>query len=816
MQKSHKKQSTSKPHGQDDWLAFSHNQSEKLDAFIRFCTAAKPDLAGAACLVAVGGYGRREMAPWSDVDLLVLHESPLPAAAKKQLAGIAAWDWPQGLHLSLLVHDAESLAALLAQDVPALTSMLDGRLVAGDAALYARFKASVAAAAARHGTDNLVAAKLAEQDARHAAMGDSRYDLQPNVKEGKGGLRDLHTLRWLGQLLLGDGSPAAMIEAGIYSRDEARRLADAQHFFAAVRYHLHRLHGRRQDRLVFESQPQVAAAMGYQHPNPNTRAESFMRDYFRMAQETGHLTRILCAVIEQRALAPHAATAGQRKPALATRQIDGFAVDNNRLNAAKNSFRKTPSEVLRLFRVSQREDIDIHPDALRQMRAALPALQKQLPQDRAAYALFREILCDGRRCAQTLRRMNEAGVLVALLPAFANIHAHMQYDMYHTVTADEHTIRACGYLHDIASGRLTDKAPVASATYPTLAAPHILHLAMFLHDIAKGTGDNHDLAGAAIARDIAPLFGLDDAETDNLCWLVENHLLLSMTALKRDIDDNETIEALAAAVQSPERLKMLICLTVADIMAVGPDVWNSWKAGLIRQLYHRTYDALTGIAATPAEIAPYLDGIDSASETTQIAFAANMAGDISRLVVYTADAPGVFSTLSGGIAAAGASIVQARIFTLPSGMILDVFDLQDARGRAYENEKFLAKTLKRALDGRLDIAGELDLRRRQQPRRQRPARLPARVIIDNTASRLHTLVEINAPDRPGLLYDITARLSDLGLNIHAAKVATFGRQAVDVFYVKDAFGLKILHPERLASLEKDLMMGLEIRPPADL
>lgn len=796
-----------------DWLAFATNRSEKTDAFIRLCSAQLLRDVPGLVLVATGGYGRRELAPASDIDLLAFCESRLSSSARRTLAGINTWDWPAGTRLSLLVHDSDSLDALASDSTETLTALLDRRLVAGSKAAMKTLDRLVSDRIAVQGVVPLIAAKLAEQNARHIATGDSRYCLQPDVKEGKGALRDLHTLRWLSQLMLGSADASTLVKAGILHGNEAERLKRAHDFFSSVRHHLHHHAGRAQDRLAFEVQPVIAEMMGYCGADANARAEAFMHDYFRMTQETGHLTRILCTALEDHALAAGGVTAGRRTAAI-HEDFNGFAVHNNRLLIRQpRDLKKAPDLLLRLFRASQISGMDIHPDTLRALSARLPALTPALRASKGAYAVFLDILCDDRNNATTLRRMNEAGVLLALIPAFANIYVRMQYDMYHTYTADEHTIRACALLHDIATGRLKAAAPLATGLMPTLAMPRLLYLAMFLHDMAKGSGEDHARAGARLARDIAPCFGLNAAETDMLSWLVEHHLLMTMTAFKRDLEDPKTIDDFVAAVQSPERLKMLLPLTVADVMAVGPDVWNAWKAGLLRQLYHQAYARMTGVQADEddGQQTDFDTALASATphHGSRIAFLP-AAGDISRLVVSTPDRKGLFATLAGAIAATGATIVQARIFTRSSGEVLDVFDLQDQTGRAYENEKFLIKTLRRALDGTLDIDNEIRLRRRQQPRaRQASPRYPARVIIDNAASYLHTLIEVNAADRPGLLHDITSALTAEGLNIHAAKVATFGRHAVDVFYVKDAFGLKIEHPGRLASLEKALKMELE-------
>lgn len=807
-----KKRQQKQEQSPSDWLAFATKRSEKIDAFIVLCAAQllrdMPDIS----LIAVGGYGRRELAPASDIDLLVFCDSRLNASQRRKIDAINTWNWPEGARLSLLVHDRDSMTELIHRDIGTLTSLLDRRLITGSKTSMKALDKLVTTSIQDRGVIPLIAAKLAEQDARHIAMGDSRYHLQPDVKEGKGALRDLHTLRWLAQLMLGSADVQALVKAKILRRDEASRLEYAHDFFSSVRHHLHSHAGRAQNRLAFELQPIIAEKMGYDGHDPNGRAESFMRDYFRMTQETGHLTRVLCTALEDRALATGGATAGRRKAAIHN-TFDGFTIRNNRLLLNKgDDLKSDPATLIRLFRASQTSGMDIHPDSLRAIAEILPDIASKIAKNKKAYALFFDILCDDRNNALTLRRMNEAGVLLALIPAFANIHVHMQYDMYHTYTADEHTIRACGILHDIASGRLRAAAPLATSLMPTLAMPRLLYLAMFLHDMAKGSGSDHAIAGAALARSMAPLFNLSPAEADMLAWLVEHHLLMTMTAFKRDLEDPKTIDDFVAVAQSPERLKMLLPLTVADVMAVGPDVWNNWKAGLLRQLYHLAYARMTGLKsdADASQLAVFEKIIAGATQHHGNRIALHRtAGDSSQLIVSAADKKGLFATIAGAIAASGASIVQARIYTRASGEALDVFDLQDHAGRAYDNEKFLIKTLRSALDGHLDIPAEIALRRRQQARHAQTSTLPARVIIDNTASYMHTLVEINAADRPGLLYDITAALTAEGVNIHAAKVATFGRHAVDVFYIKDAFGLKIEHPGRLASLEKALKMGLE-------
>jgi [protein-PII] uridylyltransferase len=803
------------------------------------------------CLTAVGGYGRKELAPFSDVDVLFLTENALTAADKNFIERLTAAFWDTGMKLSHSVRTLEDCALAMTQDLHFATSLLEKRYIFGDKDAFKRmdtaFRAHIAAAT----PGAFIAAKLAEQEARHRKMGDSRYRLQPNVKESKGALRDIQTLLWLSNFLYRIETPEALAEEHILTAPEAETLKRARRFFWRIRCHLHLLAGRADDRLSFDSQPEIALRMGYAEKEPNLRAESFMRDYFLMANETGNLTRILCADLEARAL-PLGGTAGTRKIALAD-VIDGFPVLHNRLTVSSaRHFHKTPADMLRIFRVSQTAGHDIHPDALRAIRNTLKKGDAGLQKTPEACRIFCDILLDAKKAEQTLRRLNEADVLTALLPDFGNIRAHMQYDMYHVYTADEHTIRAVGMMHKIENGDLAESAPLATQLFKKIHSRRALYAAMFLHDIAKGTGGRHSEKGAEIAKNLCPRLGLTGEETETVIWLVENHLLMTMTALKRDLNDDKTIADFVAAVQSPERLKLLTVLTAADIMAVGPDRWNNWKAGLLAELYHKSSAHMSGAprdreqneqfiilqkqvrrkigdrARTLQYLADYApryfwlsfsaDAVaqfvaalhkNIEKENPQvIRISPDKAQDYTEVFVFARDRKGLFAELSGAMAVAGASIVEARIFTLTNGMALDVFQVQGMDGHAYENGGYLQKTILRALAGKIDLDAEIAERQKAQPGRGRHFSAQPRVIIDNDASNSSTVIEVNGKDRPGFLHRITAALTQAGLQISAAKVTTFGSRAVDVFYVKDAFGLKIIHPQKLRMIEQSLLAAL--------
>jgi [protein-PII] uridylyltransferase len=766
------------------------------------------------CIIATGGYGRNELAPASDVDLLFLCEDAKGAEVMQELC------WNAGLKPACSVRTLAECEEGF-EDIHFLTSLLERRMVWGSKTVFAKldkvfqqYKDSKPASA-------FIAAKLAERDARHKKMGDTRYVLQPNVKEGKGALRDIQTLFWLSDFL----------HTNNMTEEESATLEKAHKFFSAVRCHLHLVSGS--DRLSFEIQPDIAARMGYTDAQPNVRAEKFMKDYFLMTNEVGHLTRILCAALEAESLMGV-------KRMVTEDKIDLFPVKNGRLTFENPSRRgQTPPEIVRIFRVSQTSGLDIHPDALRVMRGA-----KDLHRDAGALKIFLNILLDHKKSAQTLRRMNEAGILGALIPAFDNIVAHMQYDMYHAFTADEHTLCAIEMLHKIENGELEDAAPLATELFRGLRSRRALYAAMFLHDTAKGTGGLHSEKGADIAKKTCPLLGLNSEETETAAWLVEHHLLMTMTAYKRDLNDPKTIEDFTAAVQSPERLKLLTLMTTADIMAVGPGKWNNWKAGLLSALYQKTAETMSGaptgqeqiVAAqrqvrravgekmktfnmlvdyapgyfwlgfSPATIASFVEALHKKED---IRITPMPGEDFTEVLIHAPDRKGLFATLSGALAAAGASIADARIFTLGNGMALDVFHVQNLNGHVYDNGDFLLRTLKQALAGEIDLKAEIAARQKTLPAKAKLFSVAPRVIIDNTASAGSTVIEVNGKDRPGFLHDVTSALTAEGLQISAAKIATFGSRAVDVFYVKDGFGLKILHNEKLQSIENKVENAIE-------
>ena len=503
----------------------------------------------------------------------------------------------------------------------------------------------------------------------------------------------------------------------------------------------------------------------------------------------------------------------------------------------------------------------IHPRALRRASQSLRLIDAKLRQDPEANRLFLEILTSHKDPEGALRRMNESGVFGRFIPDFGRVVAQMQYDMYHHYTVDEHTLFAIGILHKIESGELKDEAPLATKLFGKIVSRRALYLAVLLHDIAKGRGGDHSVLGEGIALKLGPRLGLAAEETETVAWLVRWHLLMSGTAFKRDIGDPRTIADFVDIVQSPERLKLLLILTHADIRAVGPQVWNAWKAALLRDLYQRAIDMMSGgLTDEPQEAriavaqAAARERLPDFSEAEFAAFAkagypfywlsfpadvharharlmreAAASGAplvvekrvdadraVTEITLYTADHPGLFSRIAGALAVSGANIVDARIMTMSNGMAFDTFWVQDLAGHAFDRPDKLARlavVFENVLTGDLKPHREL-ARPPAFPSRMQAFTVAPRVLVDNQASALHTVIEVNGRDRPGLLFELTRELTRLNLQVSSAKISTYGEKVVDVFYVKNLFGHKVEHPTKLAEIRTTLEAVLARANPA--
>ncbi|MCA1907057.1 MAG: [protein-PII] uridylyltransferase [Magnetospirillum sp.] len=811
----------------------------------------------AMSLVAVGGYGRGELSPQSDIDLLFLTPYKRTPWHEQIVEYVLYMLWDMGLKVGQSTRSADECVRMAKSDLTIRTALLEMRWLWGDQPLYFDLKNRYANEVIAGTAEEFVEAKLSERDSRHANMGDTRYVLEPNVKEGKGGLRDLHTLFWLARYLYRVETVDELVDAGVLSKDARKRFLKAQAFLWTVRCHLHYVTERAEDRLTFDVQPEIARRMNYTDHAGTRGVERFMKHFFLVAKDVGDLTRLFCALAEEQQ---------KRKPRmrlskllfLKRSNVAGFMVDGDRLNvAADDQFAKDPVAMIRLFQVSLEHGIDIHPKALDQIHRNLKHVAG-LRQDPAANALFMDILTSRKNPEVALRHMNEAGVLGRFIPDFGRVVAQMQYDMYHVYTVDEHTIQAIGILHAIEQGDLVEEAPLSTQIIHKVSSRKALYLAVLLHDIAKGRGGDHSVLGAEVALKLGPRFGLTEEETETVAWLVREHLTMSRVAFKRDIDDPQTITDFVSRIQSPERLRLLLVLTVADIRAVGPNVWNGWKGGLLRELYQRSEELMLGgmaaardhrVKAAQAALRQellangwpdcdidthlargyptYWTSFDTAThvrharlvrdaESRNAPLSVESRVDTFRSVteinVYTSDHPGLFSQIAGAMAVSGANIVDAKIVTLANGMALDSFWIQESDGAAFDTPSKLAKlstVIEQVLSGRMRLDKELAARKSKLPARAHVFKVPPRVILDNKASSSHTVIEVNGRDRPGLLYSLTSAMTQAGLQIASAHISTYGERVVDVFYVKDIFGLKIQHERKLEQIRDGLLKALQ-------
>jgi [protein-PII] uridylyltransferase len=797
-------------------------------------------------VLAVGGYGRGEMAPFSDVDLLFLTPYKITAWAESVIESTLYILWDLKLkvgHSSRTVRDCIRLGG---EDFTIRTAMLEHRFLLGDADLAAmldnRMRIDLFVGTERE----FIEAKLAERDARHRRQG-QRYVVEPNIKEAKGGLRDLQSLFWIGKYIHKVQDAADLVPLGLFTTEEFRGFVAAEDFLWATRCHLHLLTNRPTDQLTFDMQPSVAEAMGYQDKVGRRGVELFMQDYFRHATEVGDLTRIFLTKLEATHLKaePLLERLFKRRPQVKP----GYEVIHNRIAIQDDAaFLSDKLNLLRLFEEALRTGMLIHPDAMRLVKSNLKLIDDEMRSTPEAQRLFLDLLLKHGNPERALRRMNELGVLSAFIPEFEHIVAMMQFNMYHSYTVDEHIIQCIAQLAMLEKGELVESLPVATSILKEGLNRKILYVALLLHDIGKGREEDHSILGAQMVRKIAPRLGLKQDEVDTAEWLVRYHLLMSDMAQKRDIADPRTVRDFAKAVQTVKRLDLLCVLTVCDIRGVGPNTWNNWKAVLIRALYRQTRRALEdGMEAlnrenrgteakkalrealadwprkdlqaeTARHYPSYWQGLhvtahvvfarllrDIGENEIAIDLHPNEDRDATRACFVMPDHPGIFARMTGALALVRANVVDARSYTTKDGFVTDAFWIQDADGNPYDAARLprLRKMIERTLAG--EVVTQVAIRDRDRvKKREKAFRVPTHITFDNEGSDIYTIIEVDTRDRPGLLHDLTSTLAASNVYIANAVIATYGEQVVDTFYVKDMFGLKYYSESKQRTLEKRL------------
>jgi [protein-PII] uridylyltransferase len=826
-----------------------------------FYPAPNPTTSERLAIVATGGYGRGLLAPASDIDLLFIRPFKETAWDESVIEFILHMLWDMGLKVGHATRSVAECVRLGKQDITIRTSLLEARFLWGDRQLYDELRKKFWSDIAVGSGQDFVEAKLAERDQRHLRHGESRYLVEPNVKDGKGGLRDLQTLYWIGKYLYRVEDASDLVYHGVFTKNEFKTFQKAEAFLWTVRCHLHYLTGRAEERLSFDVQPELAKRLGYTDASLHRAVERFMRSYFLVAKDVGDLTRIFCAALEDQNRKSHPSLSRLLPGFLKLRSSsDDFFVENGRLASRPGLFRENPLNLIRLFHVADAKGLDVHPATLRSVTRQLDLIDENLRNDPQANRLFLDIVTSRRDPERTLRRMNEAGVMGRFMPEFGRVVALMQFNMYHHYTVDEHLLFAIGNVSRIERGELRNELPLVSDLIKRVKSREVLYVATLLHDMAKGLPGDHSDVGAAMAESVCPRLGLSAADTATVSWLVRHHLVMSDAAQKRDVSDPKTVANFVEVVRTPERLRLLLILTAADIRAVGPGVWNGWKAQLLRELYFEAETLMSGGDSSPARStriadakraleerladfteearrqvlsrhydsywlafdpdelefhARFMHGADVGGQKLAVGVREGMADAVTVIVIYTPDHPGLFSRLAGAFSISNGSIVGAKIFTTSDGWALDVFRVQDATGGPFGDGgrvERLKQTIARTLAG--EINPRAVLAKRPPGRRAAAFKTPSRVNFDNEASTVSTVIEVESLDRVGLLYEITRALFETGMSISSAIIATYGELAVDTFYVRDVFGHKVTHPQRLASIEARLMNALEGEAPS--
>ncbi|MEO9651959.1 MAG: [protein-PII] uridylyltransferase [Roseobacter sp.] len=803
-------------------------------------------------VIAVGGYGRGEMAPFSDVDLLFLTPYKITAWAESVIESMLYMLWDLKLKVGHSSRTIKDCIRLGAEDFTIQTAMLEHRFLAGDSKLAMTFAQRLRKDLFAGSGKQFIEAKLTERESRHIKHG-QRYVVEPNVKEGKGGLRDLQSLFWIAKHIHGVNNAADLVPLEVFSPEEFDTFVSAEDFLWAVRGHLHLLAGRATEQLTFDMQVQVAEVMGYKDRQGRRDVEIFMQEYFIHATAVGDLTRIFLTKLEADHVKdePLLERIFRRKP----RVKPGYRVVHNRMDVAdEDLFLGDKLNLLRIFEEGLRTGMLIHPDAMRLIKANLHLIDEDMRTTPEAQRIFFDLLLKHGNPERALRRMNELGVLSAFIPEFGPIVAMMQFNMYHSYTVDEHIIQCIKNLSQIERGELQEDLPVASTILKDGVDRKVLYTALLLHDIAKGRPEDHSILGAQMARKIAPRLGLNKADTDTVEWLVRYHLQMSDMAQKRDIADPRTVRDFAKAVQTVKRLDLLCVLTVCDIRGVGPNTWNNWKAALIRALYRQTKRALEtgledlnranrGVEAkrtlretlegwsrkdlqkeTSRHYDPYWQGLhvtahkvfaemlrEVKDDEIKINLHPDEDRDATRACFVMFDHPGIFARLAGALALVGANVVDARSYTTKDGLVTDAYWIQDSDGNPYDASRLprLRKMIERTLMGEV-VTTEAMKSRDKVKKRERAFKVPTHITFDNEGSEIYTIIEVDTRDRPGLLHDLARTLAEANVYIANAVIATYGEQVVDTFYVKDMFGLKYYSASKQRSLEKRLRAAIEL------
>jgi [protein-PII] uridylyltransferase len=813
-----------------------------------------PDVREGLAMVAVGGYGRAELLPHSDIDILLLHTDGALEAHRKGLEQLTAFSWDIGLEVGQSVRTPEDCAVEAAKDITVMTNMVESRLLLGDARLFQAMQNALRPEQVWP-VREFFEAKKAEQAARYRKYDDTGYKLEPNVKESPGGLRDIHTIVWVAKRHFGAQTLFELRDHGFLTAQECNELFAGQDLLWRVRFALHMITGRREDRLLFDHQIKVAQLFGYEDNDSNKAVEQFMQLYYRTIKSLSCLNDMLLQLFEEAILQPVTAEPTVLNPRF---QIRGEYVEARH----DHVFVKSPWALLEIFLLLQQHPKleGIRAQTLRLILRDARLLNDEARQDVRAKSLFIEIFRFGRGLTRSLRRMNRYGVLGRYLPAFGQVVGLMQYDLFHTLTVDEHVLYVLRNARRFAMARFRQELPHCSSVMDGLPKPELLYLAAFWHDLAKGRGGDHSHIGAAEAEQFCLDHGLSHPDASLVAWLVEQHLLMSLTAQKKDIADAQVVSDFASAVGSRMRLDYLYLLTCADIRGTNPALWNTWRATLLHDLYQlarRTLERgprnplveeeriaevqqqalrrmagqrLPEAAATTLwariddeyllrhsdeELAWHAAEIHSVREAQlPLVLVRSLSDRGVTVFVYTRDRDHLFGLSTGVLSRLGLNILDARLHTTRDGFVLDSYVVMEGDNspitqphRFEEIQQALRKVLS---DPEISV---IDVNRRM-PQRLRHFSTPTLVHFSQDEAHSRTILELVTADQPGLLSLIGRIFQKRGILLNAAKVGTIGERAEDVFYITDRLHRPITDEHLLEDLSEVITRTLDRRDTA--
>jgi [protein-PII] uridylyltransferase len=770
-----------------------------------------------SALVALGGYGRRELSPGSDLDLLLVHQRRRSTGVAQRARALSTLLWDARVTVGWSVRTPEETLSAAAEDVTLRTALLDARVLASHGAMEARFVEEVQLPQRTKKAEAFIAAKVTELKTRREKFGDSVFLLEPQLKSGEGGLRDLETALWVAQVRFGVRGLGGLLEAAILPASEVARLRAARDFLLRTRHEVHFLRGRKEDRLTFDLQESVAHFFGYGQGD-GLPVEQFMRDYYLSA---GILRRAADALIaraeEQRA--------PSRGPFLAERRLGPFKVFRGRLTLEGEGelFQREPASVVHLFDAADELGVPVYSWALDQAVQAAPALAEARGSPEVVAAVRALLTRPGTR-GEALESMHALGLLGVLVPEFGRVTARHQFDLYHAYTVDVHTLRAVRRLYALRAGDLVETEPERTRAIRDLTDVLPLLLGMLLHDAGKGMGGDHSVRGRELMGALGRRLGLSSRQQEVADFLVLHHLTLSHLAQRRDLSDPQLLEDFARLCGDSEKLTCLDLLTWADISSVAPGMWTDWRARLVHELTTKTRAVLAGqgwhgereareafrtlwtkrfgaeeaerllaaaadryLGSTPPSAA-VLHGL-LLRRARQSGFAAALrrlpGQHHAELHLAASDRPGLLALWSGVLAAHGIDILSARIASTADGAALDVFEVRSAARRPLERARWrrARADLQGVLAGKVNVQSLLERRRRASALQRHVPGVATRVSVDNEASRAFTVVDVRAEDRLGLLHEVAAVFAEADLEIALAKVATEANRAIDSFYV---------------------------------